>query len=141
MNKAFRYYGKQPSVEMEAAALQAQANYDMTDIQMAGALNVFDFFCSLASIDAPISNIAFYDKRSKQTSPMPAGAVMFFGRFGKCSEAAKWLNPHSGHLYFDRIVKFLYDGRYSQSEVAGRGEIVRTNSVKYKEYEYAETAS
>ncbi|WP_373069858.1 hypothetical protein [Sulfurimonas sp.] len=103
MNTAFRFYGKQPSIEIEKEALIAQSKYNLNDLQLAGLLQIHDFFCRIVMFDAPVTRLRIAEHKSTEKQMLPQKTVEFFKDQKSCSDLAKHFNPHEAHKTFQRF--------------------------------------
>lgn len=129
MNPAFRYYCKQPSVEMEKQALIVQSKHGLNDMQMAGILQIHDFFIRLASFEAHISELQLEtkdDNGNKSRKYIPEKTRDFFYKYDKCSDVRKYFNPHSRHEYFARFADSVL------SNIRRQSDYVEPGAIKYR---------
>ena len=138
MNPAFRYYGKQPSKELEKSALIVQAKYNLNDLQLAGLLQINDFFGRVVMFDTKITNLRLY--QNGQTKRLPQGTIDFFIKFEKCSDLAEYFNPFRAGKYFESFAKRVLKNITKLSDYIDCGTLMRVSemNIHHTTVEYRE---
>ena len=103
MNTAFKHYGKQPQTLIAKEALIAQAKYNLSDAQMAGLLQIHDFFQRVIVFNVPVYKLRIVEHRGAEQKHLPQGTRDFFSKVSKCSDLRKYLCSHDAPLHFAKF--------------------------------------
>ena len=119
---------------MQDAALRVQARYKLSAEQLAGLLQICDFFQRIALFDCSVADLRLVEYRSGteiSCERLPAGAVQFFGT-EKCSNLKKFFNPCSAPDYFERFAQNILAKIRLLSDYVGGGliEIRKAHTVE-----------
>lgn len=124
MNIAFKHYGTQPSTELEREALIIQSKYNLTDLQMAGLLQIYDFFQRIVLFDTHISSLRISENKENEKHLLPQKTRDFFSNAQKCSDLSKYFNPHASR-YFQRFADRVLSNISKVSDYVATGLIER----------------
>ncbi len=127
MNPAFRYYGKQPSKELEKAALIVQSKYNLNDLQLAGLLQINDFFQRVVLFDTKVTNIRLH--QNGETKRLPQGTIDFFIKFERCSDLAEYFNPFRAGKYFENFAKRVLKNITRLSDYIDTGTLMKVPEI------------
>ena len=127
MNPAFRYYGKQPSKDLEKSALIVQAKHNLNDLQLAGLLQINDFFQRIVLFDTKVTNLILL--HNGETKRLPQGTIDFFIKFEKCSDLAKFFNPFRAGKYFENFAERVLRNITKLSDYIDGGTLMKAPDV------------
>ena len=127
MNPAFRYYGKQPPKDLEKSALIVQSKYNLNDLQLAGLLQINDFFQRIVLFDTKVTNLRLSNKG--KTQRLPQGTIDFFIKFEKCSDLAEYFNPLRAGKYFESFAKKVLKNITKLSDYIDGGTLMKVPEV------------
>ncbi len=128
MNLAFKYYGKQPSYEMAKYALMVQSKYNLNDKQLAGVIQIYDFFQRIALFDTHIGRLRLSE--NKKEKRLPQKTTDFFSKFTLCSDAIKYFRPIPTEAYFLKFAENIMKNISVLSDYIGTGIIVKMPDVQ-----------
>lgn len=119
---------------MQDAALKIQMRYNLAPEQLAGLLQINDFFQRIALFDCPVTDLRVVEYRNGteiSCECLPAKTVQFFGT-EKCSNFKKFFNPHSAPDHFERFAQNILSRIRLLSDYVGVGslEICKTHAVE-----------
>lgn len=142
MSNKFDLYGKNPSIEMERAAIAVQEKYDIQDNVLCALLKISDYFGLIGTMRVPIEQVELHD--GKTVKAVPEKTRKFFAtQFPKkCSDSLKLFNPYSAPENFDRLAKYVLARSFKLSEYVTNGipvAIPKENTIEVV-YEYKESA-
>jgi len=138
MNTAFRFYGRQPSDDMQKVALMAQSKYNLNDMQLAGILQIHDFFIRMSVFD--VSPMLMGMTYKKEHIKFPYKTKAFFSeRYENCIDAQTHFNHVTGHKYFLRFIDSILKESFVLSDYVSYG-VFEPIQVNHQEYTYAEAA-
>jgi hypothetical protein len=129
VNRAFRYYGSQLSVKMEKTALIVQAKYGLSDKQLAGLLQIKDFFERISMFRVHVDNLRIVESKNSSPQELPLKTALFFAKKEKCSDFIKYFNPHSSPEHFERFAETILKNIEKTSDYIAEGLLVVQKTV------------
>jgi len=130
MNNVFKYYGKQPSKEMERLSLMVQSKYNLNDKQLAGIIEIYDFFQRIVMFDAPIGKLRLSEDGEQRK--LPQRTINFFLKFNLCSDAIKYFRPILKETYFLKFADNILNNINRLSDYIDTGCIVKMPDVQIR---------
>ena len=125
MNSSFKYYGKQPQTKIAKEALTIQSKYNLNDMQLAGLLQINDFFQRIVLFDTHVSNLRISEHLSNESHLLPSKTRDFFMDIKKCDELKKYFNPNDAHRSFQRFADKILGNITKLSDYVAVGLIQR----------------
>ena len=130
MNTAFRYYGRQPETNLAKQALIAQSKYNLNDKQLAGLLEINDFFQRIVLLNVHISKVRVNGER------LPHKTVEFFKKFEKCSDLQHYFTPITAYKSFENFADRVLSNITKTSDYIATGLLSIAEDAEPTIFEY-----